>query len=238
MGWIDDKINSDEPITAKMLYNKFGFQHVVGIHLHARQAIAGPICVVATIIRPNHKFDLKPANKLSMTECNRLNEAIRRKSLMLNLGWVPVEVIPKIGIHNAIMSAINTCMAGVTRFNPPSIVIVDGFQMDPLPNGLRDSHTPVYTIRRGKERMDTIMAASIVGRVARTTMMKFMHDKYPEYDWANNEGFATKQHLDLIKEYGISPFHRDLSNVKSLQDFKAFPNERWRKEYENSYFGE
>ena len=238
MGWIDDKIASGEDLTAKMLYDKFGFRHVIGIHLYARRAIAGPICVAATILRPTHKFDLKPADKLSLDDCQALTDKLNRKAIMVSIGWAPVDVIAKIGLHNALMTAVNTCLSGVSVFNPASIVIVDGFKPDPMPNGLRDSKCPLYVISKGKERVDSIMAASVAARVARTTMMKYMHDEYPEYEWSNNEGFATQQHIDNIKKYGISPYHRDLSNVKSLKEFAAFPNERWRRRNEIGYFGE
>lgn len=238
MGWITDKIESGKPITAKSLYNKFGFRHVIGVHIYARRAIAGPICVAAVTIRPNHKFDLKDVSQLSMTDCYKLNDAIRRKADLLNLGWASVDSINKLGIHEAIMSAIRSALIGVSEFDPPSLLFIDGFQMEPMINGLRDSQTPVIVVKKGKEQVDVIAAASVVSRVARDSLMSWMHKEYPEYEWEQNEGFATPRHIQLIKEHGISIYHRDLSNVKALKDFRAFPNERWRKQYEDSYFGE
>ena len=39
-----------------------------------------------------------------------------------------------------------------------------------------------------------------------------MCDKYPlldeYYDLRNNKGYGTKKHLDGIRDYGISPWHR------------------------------
>ena len=238
MGWIDDKIESGNQLTAKMLYDKFGFQHVIGVHIYGRSAIAGPICIVGNILRPNHKFDLKPADKLSLSECEKLNLDIRRKAPMLTMAWASVESIFSLGMHDAIMQGINSCLSGVSLYSPPSIIIVDGFHMNPLPNGVLQSHTPVYAVTRGRERVDIITAANIVARVGREAIMKMAHEEYPEYDWINNGGFASPRHIELIKEYGISPFHRDLSNVKALKDFRAFPNERWRKRYETGYYGE
>lgn len=238
MGWIDDKINSGDKLTAKMLYDKFGFQHVIGIHVYGKTAIAGPACVVGIIIKPNHRFDLKTSDKLSLAECEKLSYAIRRKSTMLTMAWVSVENMFNLGMQEAIMQGINSCLIGVSIYNPPSILIVDGFKMNSIPNGIRQARTPLYTVSKGRERVDIITAANIVARVGRETMMKFAHQEYPEYDWINNGGFATAQHIGLIKEYGISPLHRDLSNVKALKDFAAFPNERWRKRNENRYFGE
>ena len=32
--------------------------------------------------------------------------------------------------------------------------------------------------------------------------------EYPEYGFANNSGYGTKEHLDAIELYGITPIHR------------------------------
>jgi ribonuclease HII len=239
VGWIEDRINKGQAITAKNLYDKFGFRNVIGIHITGRTAIAGPMCVVALILRPTHKFKVIPTDQFSMAECYALNEKIRKKAEMLNMGWVSVSVLEKAGVQEGVMSAIRTVMAGVSEYNPPSIVLIDGFNMHPLPNGLRDSQCPVIVVKKGKEQVDVIAAASIVGKVARDSMMAWMHKEYPEYEWDQNGGFATTRHIELIKEHGISIYHRDLSNVKALKDFEAFPNKRWREnQYENRYFGE
>ena len=237
MGWIEDRLREGR-LTVKMLYNHFGFSHVIGIHLYARTAIAGPICVVATTINPNHRFNLKPASQLKEEEVKDLNERIRKKAIMLNLGWAGVDSIEKMGLHRAIMQAINTALYGVSEFNPPSIIFIDGFHMDPTPNGVRDSKTPVIVVKKGTETVDVITAANVIARISRSTVMGMLHKQYPEYMWDQNEGFTTQQHVEAIKKYGISPHHRDLRNVKALKDIDVFPNEKWRREYESNYFGE
>ena len=32
--------------------------------------------------------------------------------------------------------------------------------------------------------------------------------KYPQYKWEQNKGYLTKAHLEAIKEYGITKWHR------------------------------
>ena len=31
---------------------------------------------------------------------------------------------------------------------------------------------------------------------------------YPEYGFAHNKGYGTKQHMEAIQKYGITPIHR------------------------------
>ena len=38
--------------------------------------------------------------------------------------------------------------------------------------------------------------------------MRNYHKKYPNYDFENNVGYGTKNHLDGIKNHGITPIHR------------------------------
>ena len=39
-------------------------------------------------------------------------------------------------------------------------------------------------------------------------MLKEYDLKYPGYGFANNSGYGTKEHLDGLKLYGITPIHR------------------------------
>jgi ribonuclease HII len=237
MGWIKARL-SEGKLTVKMLHDHFGFNHVIGVHLYARTAIAGPICVVALTLPFDHKLNPKPAYQLKWEECMDLNNKIRQKSLMLNLGWVAVDSIERIGMQRAIMQAINTALYGVNEFNPPSIILIDSFIMDPTPNCIRDSKTPVVVIKKGVEISDVLTAANVVARVSRSIVMGMLHKEYADYSWDQNEGFSTPQHLEAIKAFGISPYHRDLSNIKALKGVDVFPNEQWRQRYESSYFGE
>ena len=48
--------------------------------------------------------------------------------------------------------------------------------------------------------------------------MKKYHNEYPNYDFAKNVGYGTKNHVDAIKAYGITPIHRKsfLNNILNL----------------------
>ena len=39
---------------------------------------------------------------------------------------------------------------------------------------------------------------------------------YPNYDWKNNKGYLTKKHIEAIKKFGITEYHRK-SFLKNIE---------------------
>ena len=50
--------------------------------------------------------------------------------------------------------------------------------------------------------------ASILAKVSRDRYMEELDAKYPQYNWKENAGYLTKEHMSLIDKYGLSPHHR------------------------------
>ena len=38
--------------------------------------------------------------------------------------------------------------------------------------------------------------------------MEKLDEEFPQYGWAKNAGYLTKDHLAAIDKYGLSPYHR------------------------------
>ena len=51
-------------------------------------------------------------------------------------------------------------------------------------------------------------AASVIAKVARDAHMVEVHDAHPVYGWIHNKGYASPDHREAIKAYGLSPLHR------------------------------
>ena len=54
----------------------------------------------------------------------------------------------------------------------------------------------------------SIAAASILAKTCRDDYMIELHEKYPQYNWAQNKGYPTADHRAAISKYGITPYHR------------------------------
>ena len=45
--------------------------------------------------------------------------------------------------------------------------------------------------------------------------MQKLHEEFPQYNWAKNAGYLTKEHIEAIKKYGPCKYHR-LSFLKKI----------------------
>jgi len=66
-------------------------------------------------------------------------------------------------------------------------------------------------------KVSIVAAASIIAKVEKDKRMKEWDEKYPEYDWKNNAGYATKAHIQAIRENGFSEIHRMTFRIKELE---------------------
>ncbi len=66
----------------------------------------------------------------------------------------------------------------------------------------------VKTVVRGDNLIDEIMAASIVAKVFRDSLMKKMHNDWPQYGFDQHVGYGTKYHFNQLAKYGPCPIHR------------------------------
>ena len=83
----------------------------------------------------------------------------------------------------------------------PGLTLIDG---NFAPTGLKN----YKTIINGDEKIKVISAASIIAKVYRDKFMIKLSKKFSNYAWEKNFGYGTKAHLDGLKKFGITIFHR------------------------------
>ena len=69
----------------------------------------------------------------------------------------------------------------------------------------------------GDDKYQSIAAASILSKVHRDNLMKKIDAEFPEYNWKQNKGYGTKEHIEKIKKYGLSKYHRRSFKIKNKQ---------------------
>lgn len=82
------------------------------------------------------------------------------------------------------------------------LVLVDGNRL------IRNFDYPQKCIVKGDSKSASIAAASILAKVTRDRYMKELDKEFPQYNWAKNAGYLTKEHLDAIDKYGLTKYHR------------------------------
>ena len=95
-------------------------------------------------------------------------------------------------------------------------LLVDGNLFEPVMewNGATERYDipDFVTVEGGDNKYCSIAAASILAKVAHDEYILDMCSKYPEletrYGLLKGMGYATKAHLDGIRQYGISQWHR------------------------------
>jgi ribonuclease HII len=75
---------------------------------------------------------------------------------------------------------------------------------------------PCRPMVKADEQVITVALASIIAKVTLDRMaLEEWHEKYPEYDFQQNLGYATRDHIEAIHRYGPCPLHR--MTFKSLK---------------------
>jgi len=72
-------------------------------------------------------------------------------------------------------------------------------------------------IIKGDGKSASIAAASILAKVTRDRYMEELDAKFPQYGWARNAGYLTKEHLSAIDKHGLTPHHRPSFLRKHLE---------------------
>ena len=97
----------------------------------------------------------------------------------------------------------------------PSIALIDGNKL-PSVSGYK-----LRCVIKGDQKISEISAASVIAKVARDKLITKMSKKFKNYAWDKNSGYGTKQHLNAIKKFGITKYHRKtfspIHNILSLK---------------------
>lgn len=82
------------------------------------------------------------------------------------------------------------------------MVLADGNKM------IKDFDYSQKYVIKGDSRSASIAAASILAKVARDRYMEKLDEEFPQYGWAKNAGYLTKEHIAAIDKYGLCKYHR------------------------------
>lgn len=148
---------------------------------------------------------LNDSKKLSKKKREELYDIILDNTINSTI-CIEVEEIEQINILNASLKAMKLACENVIsqlKTNHSKFaVLVDGNKL------IKDFTHPQRFIVKGDSKSASIAAASILAKVSRDRYMDELHEKFPQYNWQQNAGYLTAEHLEKIKEYGITPYHR------------------------------
>ncbi|GGA92213.1 ribonuclease HII [Ornithinibacillus halotolerans] len=177
-----------------------GKTYVAGVDEAGRGPLAGPVVAAAVILPTDFKLlGLNDSKQLSEPKREEFFEYIIEHAISYGISIVQNDVIDNINIYEATKLAMREAIA---QLNPQADhVLIDAVPLE----GLTCSSESIV---KGDAKSVSIAAASILAKVTRDRLMREIHVEYPMYDFASNMGYGTKLHIDRLREYGISPYHR------------------------------
>ena len=199
-----------------MLMKRFSkFKHEAGVDEAGRGSLAGPVTAAAVILGKNFKGkNLDDSKKLSQSKRLELKKLIEKNALAYSVAFVSSYEIDKNNILNSTFMAMHKSIEGLNI--EPDFILVDGNLFKPY----RD--LKYKCIIKGDQKYQNIAAASILAKTYRDEYMSNLHIKFPEYDWIKNKGYGTKYHIDMIKKFGRTKYHRKSFQIKSNQQILQF----------------
>lgn len=189
------------------LYEK-GVTYIAGVDEAGRGPLAGPVVAAAVILKKDTIFQYVDDSK-KLTEKQRLLalEEIKANAIAIGIGISSVEEIDQINIYRASREAMLSAIHQLKI--KPEFLLVDAMPME--------IDIPMRSIIKGDALSISIAAASIVAKTTRDTYMIEMDKIFPEYNFKQHKGYGTKEHLEAIYKYGVTPIHRKTYEpVKSI----------------------
>ncbi|HVL56232.1 MAG TPA: ribonuclease HII [Burkholderiaceae bacterium] len=176
-------------------------RRICGVDEAGRGPLAGPVYAAAVVLDPDRRIDgLRDSKQLTAARREELAEAIRANALSWAVASASVAEIDRINILRASLLAMRRAVLGLKL--APTLARVDGNQRPPR---LRCA---IELVVDGDETDPAISAASILAKTARDAEMLRLHARYPKYRFDLHKGYATPEHLTLLREHGACRIHR------------------------------
>jgi ribonuclease HII len=177
-----------------------GYHVVAGVDEVGMGPLAGPVVGGAVVLPIGVRIPgLDDSKLLNAEQRERLDRSIRRRALAVSVCAVNHAQVDSLGLLRARHLATAGAVAGLRV--PAEYLLVDAWDVP-------GAQVAQMALVRGDRICASIMAASIVAKVARDRAMIEYDRLYPGYGFAGHKGYATPAHRAAIRRLGPSPIHR------------------------------
>jgi len=202
----------------------------IGIDEAGRGPLFGRVYSAAVVLPNNNefKYELLKDSKKFTSENKRIEVAdyIQNNALFWAVSYEDEKIIDSINIRQATLSAMHKAVKIIlNRYyeknsnvcsNEICYLLVDGNDFKPFTYYCESTNIIKQLnhvlIEGGDNKYCSIAAASILAKVEHDKYIKEMCSNFPKldiyYGLLNNKGYGTSKHIEGIKKYGISKWHR------------------------------
>lgn len=180
------------------LYDK-GLKYIGGVDEVGRGPLIGSVVASCVVLPKDFVLEgLTDSKKLSEKKRNEFYDVIMKEAVAVGIGIVDEKKIDEVNIYEATKIAMKEAIKNTN-------IKLDHVLIDAMP---LDIDVDTTSIIKGDAKSISIAAASVIAKVTRDEMMYELDKIYPMYDLASNKGYGTKKHIEAIKKYGITKYHR------------------------------
>ena len=189
-------------------YERLGI--ICGIDEAGRGPLAGPVAAAAVVLPKGCRICyVNDSKKLSEKKREALYEEIMEQALSVGVGLVGPKRIDEINILQATYEAMREAVGNLSV--RPDVCLNDAVTIPGLSDSIRQ-----IPIVKGDAKSLSIAAASIIAKVTRDRLMREYEKSYPGYGFGGHKGYGSKEHIEAIRQLGVTPIHRR-SFLKNFQ---------------------
>lgn len=200
----------------KAFYN-INNKYELGIDEAGRGPLFGPVFVAGVILPPNieelcitHNVKIKDSKKLTKRARDKAADFIKTYALHYYITYKTNLIIDEYNILKSVMMGMHEVIDNIQQQvlsldSNIDLLLIDGNYFKQYLN------IPHICIEHGDNEYLSIAAASILAKTSHDEYINNLIENEPElikYDLQNNMGYGTKKHMDAIKQFGITKYHR------------------------------
>jgi ribonuclease HII len=199
-----------------------GAKLIAGMDEVGRGCLAGPVSVGVAVISIdciNPPENLADSKLLTHEQREELLPLVKTWVKDFAVGHASNNEIDEIGLTRALRRAGRRAL--VQLVTKPDHLILDGKHNWLMPeketqnmfeqefdDGPLSVDLKIITQVKADLTCALVAAASIVAKTTRDQMMAELSKEFPNYFWAENKGYAAPEHLEAIKSFGATKYHR------------------------------
>lgn len=175
-----------------------------------RGPLAGPVFAAAVILPRDFSHPLLNDSKQMSEKSRDVLRAVIEKEAV---SWAVEEVSAgEIDSLNILWASVEGMQRAVRKLGvKPDFLLIDGNRFRPMEG------YGYATVVHGDATYASIAAASVLAKTWRDEKMRELDRLYPQYGWARNMGYPTREHVEAIRLYGLTPEHRRSFHPKALE---------------------
>lgn len=173
---------------------------IIGIDEVGYGCWAGPLVICALKFNEELNFPVFDSKAISAKKREEIYEKLKNIASW-HIEFGAVDDINQFGLAAAYKNTLLKCAA---KFEKDGEIFLDG---------RKPKYLECTAIVKGDQKIPEISAASIVAKVIRDNLMIELDSKYEKYNFKNNKGYGTKDHIDALKNYGFCEIHRTCYNL-------------------------